>query len=186
MKSFSLFYARDCSFFKSLCSALHRRQEFPFVPVRELSSTLFCRESRAFRKSDFELWSTSLLLHTLWHHMLSQMSPPDLPVPLSLPPSSKTKNISETIFPIMFVNEVRIWSFSSAKAVWLTASEPQVNTPIFPNTRRRLLMMTQQPRWGHCSSSWLSCPTSPSSSWAWASSCCWCSSSCSAETARRR
>lgn len=82
---------------------------FPFVPARELSSISSWREFKASRKLHFaELWPTSgfapfPFLNTSETNVLS-----DLSLSVLSSPCSSTRFINETIFPIMFVNEVRI------------------------------------------------------------------------------
>lgn len=155
---------------------------FPFVPAREPSSISSWRESQASRKLSFaELWPTLLLslhvpiLATCWARCL----------PWLLSPLQQNQVNQRDHFPhhVRQWGEGYIWGrprtnlSRSVKHKWLIASL---------NPRRPPLMMTLHPRWGHCSSLSHLCQTSPCLLWAWASSCCWCLSSCSAETARRR
>lgn len=86
-----------------------RPQVFPSVPAREPSSISSWSESQASRKFNFaELWPTLLLSHCV---PISATCWARWPPWLLFPPYSKTKFINETIFPIMFVNEVRgyVW-----------------------------------------------------------------------------
>lgn len=166
---------------------------FPSVPARELSSISSWRESKASRKLNFvDLWPTSLssqsapILATCWARC-----PPWPPCLLSLSlflflPCSKTKHINETIFPIMFVNEVSVSLHFGLRRTCSHERKKHKLIIVSLDYRRRLSTMIRHPRWGRCSWSWLLRQTSLCSSWAWVSSCCSCSSSCSAETARRR
>lgn len=82
------------------------------MPARERSSTSSWKELLASRKLNFAaLWPTLVLSHcvpitaTCWARC--QPFPPAYSLFLC---HSKTRHINETIFPIMFVNEVRATS----------------------------------------------------------------------------